>query len=262
MHLFVENCPDYLIGSAFFVLVWLVLYWLNPESRLAMRWAGTVMLPFGPLLESAYIIDYWHPEHWFYLQWGWLRLSLEDLIFTFTCIGICTCFFDVVQRRHSKRPILMVSWQSLTRLFSSGAICLGTIGLIWWLGWWHGHTALHSVNAHVLGCLIAFPIVVVQRGWRLAALVASAGGAAFMVIFYALYYTRLYPDIFERWWNLKILSQIRPLGIPIEEIYWMAATVLFIGPMVRFCLVHTPEGNWRIPHKYRQWRDERGAKKR
>src|SRR5262245_3027312 len=126
MQFVVENQPCYLIGSLFFIITWAVLYWRAPKSRKAILWASITLLPFGPLLESLYIIDYWHPQHLFYFQFfGWLRVSLEDLIFTFTCVGICAGFFDLVHRRHHKRVITDVTWQSYTRLLSAGVICIG-----------------------------------------------------------------------------------------------------------------------------------------
>ena len=45
-----------------------------------MLWASVTFLPIGPLLESLYIIDYWLPDHWWYLQIGYIRISREDLI--------------------------------------------------------------------------------------------------------------------------------------------------------------------------------------
>ncbi len=259
----VENCPDYLVGSLFFLMSWVVLYWRAPQSRKAILWASITLLPFGPVLESLYIIDYWCPQHLFYWQFfGWLRVSLEDLIFTFTCLGICAGMFDLVHRRHHKREITCVCWQSYARLFGAGVICLGIILGVWFWGRGHSIRWLHSVNAHAIGCLVVFPIVIVRKGWRVAGHVAAIGGAIYMVIFYALYYVRLYPTIFDRWWMLDHLSGIRFLTIPIEEIYWMAVTVLFIGPMVRFCLDHTPDNRWMVAQEFGEWRQQRAARKK
>lgn len=263
MKLVVEKCPDYLVGSLFFIATWLILYWRAPASRKAMLWASITLLPFGPVLESIYVMDYWDPEHLFYVEFfGWLRVSLEDLIFTFTCVGICAALFDIAHRRRHRREITQVSRQSYWRLVGAGGLCMGVILLVWFWGLDHRVRALHSVNAHVIGCLVAFPIVIARRGWRIAAHAAALVGAVYMVIFYAAYYTRFYPTIFTRWWMEGHLSGHHIFGIPIEEIYWMAVTVLFIGPMVRFCLDHTRKNDWKFGRECRAWKKLRGARKK
>ena len=249
-----EHVPDYFVGSIFFILAWAILYWSAPKSRSAVLWASLTLLPIGPLLESIYVIDYWHPQHWWYWQFGWLRLSIEDAIFTFTTSGLCAGFFDLVYRRHHDREIVGVTLWSYARLLFAGLICLVIIFAIWKFGLHRKVTWLHSVNAHALGCLLALPFVLVRRAWLVSTLLASLGGAVLMCIFYALYYLRIYPDIFRRWWNEDVLSHITLFTIPIEEIYWMAATFLFIGPVVRFCMDVTADQQWLALVQFREWR--------
>jgi Lycopene cyclase len=261
MKFVVENVPDYLVGSIFFILAWIAVYWSAPKSRPVILWASVMLLPVGPFLESIYVIDYWHPEHWWYLQWGWFRASLEDLIFAFTAVGICAGFFDIVHRRQHAHEVSEVTAMSRGRLILSGGICLAIIWGLWRLGHYTQTRWLHSVNAHALGCLFALPFVCTRKSWTISAFTAAAGGAVLMCIFYALYYLPLYPTIFERWWDLDVLTGIRFLKIPIEEIYWMATTVLFIGPTVRFCTAVTPEKKWLFAEQCRDWNRQRKRKR-
>lgn len=257
----VQNEPAYLIGSLFFIITWAILYWRAPLSRPAILWASLIFLPIGPALESLYIIDYWHPTHWWYLQAGYLRFSLEDLIFTFTCSGMCAGFFDIVHRRQAHREIARVTKQSLWRLIGAGGLCLAIIWITWRIGRATQTVWLHSVNAHVAGCLLALPAVLVRRTWAISTLSAAFGGAAFMLIFYVLYYVPQYPSIFDDWWMLDHLTGIRLFGVPIEEVYWMFVTVLFLGPVVRFCMATTTRGDWLFPHHYRLWKKARAVKR-
>lgn len=257
MEFVAQHKPDYFIGSLFFIAAWLVVYLALPKSRRAILWASVTLLPVGPLLESLYIIDYWRPEHWVYWQFGWLRVSFEDFIFTFTCAGICAGFFDVVHRKQDRNELEKVTLMSYLRLLLAGGLCVGLIWVIWNFGRHHQIRWLHSVNSHCLACVIVLPVVCVRRTWAVSALSSALGGAVFMIIFYKLYYLQLYPNIFERWWLLQNLSGIRIFGVLIEEIYWMAATVLYIGPVVRFCLDVTPEKKWKAAEQFRGWRKRR-----
>ncbi len=266
-HFVVQNKPAYFVGSLFFILTWAILYWRAPQSRSAVLWASITFLPIGPLLESIYIVDYWQPDHWWYLDigpmfgLGPLRISLEDFIFTFTCSGMCAGFFDIVHRRQNHREITGITLASYGRLLGAGGICLAVIWISWRIGLATHTVWLHSVNAHVIGCLLALPFVVIRRTWAISTLTAAFGGAAFMLIFYVLYYVPIYPDIFERWWLLQNLSGIRIFGVVAEEVYWMFVTVLFLGPVVRFCMATTENKEWLFPHHYSEWKAERAAKK-
>lgn len=257
----VQNDPTYLVGSLFFILTWSILYWRAPKSRPAVLWASITFLPIGPLLESLYIIDYWRPDHWWYLQWGPIRVSLEDLIFTFTCSGMCAGFFDIVHRRQNHREITGITLASYWRLLGAGGLCLAIIWGFWCFGRAEQLRWLHSVNAHTIGCLLALPFVLIRRSWAISTLSAAFGGAAFMLIFYVLYYVPIYPDIFARWWMLDHLSGIRLFGVPAEEVYWMFVTVQFLGPVVRFCMATTENKEWLFPHHYREWKAERAARR-
>lgn len=262
IHFVVQKDPAYLVGSLFFILTWGILYWRAPQSRSAILWASVTFLPIGPLLESLYIIDYWLPTHWWYLDVWRIRFSLEDLIFTFTCSGMCAGFFDIVHRRQHHREITGITLASYGRLLAAGLLCLAFIWGLWRYGRAHEVRWLHSVNAHCLGCLLALPFVLIRKTWAISTLSAAFGGAAFMLIFYVLYYVPIYPDIFARWWMLDHLSGIRLRGVPIEEVYWMFVTVLFLGPVVRFCMATTAQKEWLFPHHYREWQAERAARRR
>jgi hypothetical protein len=253
----VQNDPAYMVGSLFFIITWIVLYWGAKKSRKAILWASITFLPIGPFLESLYLIDYWHPSNWWYVQIGYIRISLEDLIFTFTCSGMCAGFFDMVHRGQKHKEISHITLASYGRLIGAGGFCLVMIWGIWCFGRAAGIVWLHSVNAHVLGCLMVLPFVLVRKTWTISTLSAALGGAVFMLIFYVLYYTRIYPDIFERWWDLSHLTGIRLFGVPIEEVYWMFVTVLFLGPVVRFCMDVTPEKRWVAGEQFRAWRRRR-----
>jgi hypothetical protein len=262
IHFVVQNKPAYLVGSLFFILTWAILYWRAPASRSAILWASVTVLPIGPLLESLYIIDYWCPDHWWFLNIGPIRFSLEDLIFTFTCSGMCAGFFDIVHRRQHHREITGITLASYGRLIAAGVLCLSIIWVIWRIGRAEHVRWLHSVNAHVLGCLLALPFVLIRKSWAISTLSAALGGAGVLLIVIVLYSVPIYPVIFVSWWMLDHLSGIRLWGVPAEEVYWMFATVLFLGPVVRFCMATTERKEWLFPHHYREWKAERAARRR
>ena len=160
-----------------------------------------------------------------------------------------------------QEPLGRITLASYGRLLGAGGICLAVIWVSWRIGLATHSVWLHSVNAHVIGCLLALPFVLIRRTWAISTLMSALGGAVFMLIFYVLYYVPQYPHIFSDWWMLDHLTGIRLIGVPIEEIYWMFVTILFLGPVVRFCMATTERGDWLFPHHYREWKVERAAKK-
>ena len=272
MQFTVQNRPDYLIGSLFFIAAWVLLWWRAPRSRPVILWSSLALLPVGFLLESVYIRDYWQPEHWWYVQWGWLRLSLEDLVFTFFCSGVCAGIFDVLHRRYSRAPdVPRVTWQSAVRLFGGGLIFLLLMLALWVpgsrAGWQVGLFKMHSVNAHALACTIIIPCFFFGRSWFRTAAASLVAGAVFMILFYAGFYLRLYPTVFERWWDLDALSGLRPFTVLIEEIYWMATTTMFLGALTRFSVHLDEKGRWLTRRhtrercqQFQDWRERRKQK--
>jgi len=220
----------YVIGSLFFLAVWLGMYIFVPKSRKAILWSSIAWGNAGPISEYWHLKDYWNPVYMLKLEVGIWTFGIEDYLFAFAYGGLAAGIFDILARGSGEKEFKRFYLLGFIKLLLVVICCLFAMG---------GMTAFlnfNSLHAIVLTLFAGGMFIIISRPrWTLAAIQTGIVSAIFMWIFYWGFYLRLFPHVVDKWWYQEALIGISFGGVPIEELLW-ASTAFFVGPVFRYCL--------------------------
>jgi hypothetical protein len=221
----------YLAAALFWMAVWAALYaWWRPQRR-SMLLVGAVLALSGPVSEYWYFPSYWNPHFAMEFSLGSWRFGIEDWLAAFALAGICAGIFERCAARLGFEPLPRFTPIVLLRITGWNALGLALMfAFASWLQWGPATSLLAAITI-----VSALMLARHKHVAALAALLAAAAGLAYW-LFYAGLFIQVFPGIFESIWNRDALWGIRWLGVP-EEFLWVAATMLFVGPMLRACSI-------------------------
>jgi len=200
----------WLLWSSGFLLAWILLFTISKQHRTEMWWASVFMTPFG-LTEPIFVPEYWNPPSLFELAQK-TGFDIESIIFSFAIGGIGAVLYNIIMRKSLvgiDRPERNARGHRRHRL--ALAVPFASFPLLYFLPW---NPVDAGIAAMALG---AFAAVSCRPDLRSNTLL---GG----VLFFALYTVFLLglkwsaPGYIEQVWNLRALSGIMILGLPIEEL--------------------------------------------
>ncbi len=205
--------PDqyvWFVWSSAFLIPWIVLYLMFPAHRKAMLWASILTMPFG-LTEPLFVPEYWSPPSLFNLAIN-TGFDMESLIFCFAIGGMGAVLYNVLTRRVPQPMSPTDKHQKHHRFHKPILISpLFVFLVLYFLPWNPIYPAVIAMLAGAVATIWCRPDLKTKT-W--------IGGLLFL-IFYSLFLFALKwtaPGYIDRVWNLKALSGITALGIPIEEL--------------------------------------------
>jgi hypothetical protein len=201
----------WLIWSLLFLVFWLILYLMKPEFRKEMLAVSLGTMLFG-LTEPLFIPDYWNPPTLFDLAQK-TGFDIESFIFTFAIGGIGS----VVYKIFYKKKIVPVSEEEKrhNRHKYHLYLMLSPIPVFIFLA------VLTSLNHIYCGIIAMFTGAIASLYCRPDLKIKIwVGGLLFLIIYFVFFLSLLLfdPDFVIHVWNLKALSGIFLLGIPMEEL--------------------------------------------
>ena len=170
----------YLAGDAFFLALWLVLYYFMTCSRKAMLWSSVTLMWVSPLFEWLNQ-DYWKPEFFLPIKIGSFVLGVESLILGFSVIGISAGIFDWRHRRgDGASEVTRVTASSYWRLVVAGLLAAIPIVALTFLA------GINSVHAHIYVCAVLAVGVIwrIKWQWKLPSLVTGLFMSGTMAAFW------------------------------------------------------------------------------
>lgn len=199
-------------------LFWLYVFLKKKGQRRELLLMGLVFAVLGPIQEWWYTKDYWHPNY--IGHWPWI----EDIIFGFTVGGLASVLYESLFSRKVKE---IKSYTGHPALFAS-IVLVSTFGI--------GLLApfVNSIYAAIITFVICWWIILLVRPDLLISSLYSAllltilMFVGYEVIFY------FYPGLVQSWWDLKNISGILVLKIPLEEYMWFWTMGLLAGPLYEF----------------------------
>jgi len=214
----------YLALSATLFAVWLVLYALRVDIRREMRWVSLGTMFLG-LTEPLFVPAYWNPP----TLWNLARrtgFDLESLLFSFAIGGIVFAAYDVIfrtapsesmghERGHPRHRYHWLAILSAPVLF----------GLLWAL------TDLNPIYAAAIALVAGFVATLACRPDLWLKMLVS-GGLFFLLYFvvFALF-DRAFPGYVAAVWNLKAVSGLLLVGVPLEELMFAFTFGLYWSSM-------------------------------
>lgn len=223
--------PDstYFIGTLFFLGLCGLCFWLLPESRRIILMSGAAWGHLGPIGEYWFNPRYWHPGYILTFRIDNWTFGIEDYLFVFAFAGMCAGLFDYLFYWMGKQQASRFNRHLFLRLLSTSSIFLLVLAFLMLV------VDLPPVQASILlSCIGAVVLLSKQPSWILPAISLGILAGFGMWVFYWGFFIRLFPNIFDLWWNPAILKGITLAGVPVEEIAWAASAGLFLGPAARF----------------------------
>lgn len=209
----------YLFLSVVLLGVWTVLLVRNRRGR---RWqviASLALAGAGPLGELLYIPDYWHPGTIWSYSIGRSYISLEDLIFAFSIMGIMAALPPLLLKREASSSSTLSVTDALVRIAAALACVLGFSLLLWSFG-------MISIYATALAMALVTVALLLQIRDRTLVRVAGVGALGMVLLMFTVYTIgfALVSDtesILRATWSLYSTPLgIRILRVPLAEIIW------------------------------------------
>lgn len=209
--IFVDLFNEWFIFSFLLLIIWFIIFILRKTTRKEMFIVSLFTMPFG-LTEPLFVPEYWNPPSLFNLA-SIIGFDIESLIFSFAIGGIGAVLYEsFIKTRHKKmgRREMHSSRHRyhLLALFSSIIIFL----LLWFL------TDLNPIYSASLSMLIGGIAAMFCRPDLKKKILM--GGILFLVLYFVffLFFSLIYPNAIEQFWNLSVLSGILILNVPLEEL--------------------------------------------
>jgi hypothetical protein len=196
----------YLLGNLFLLLpLWLLILYFRRDLRKKLISTSLFGLLITPFFVNWYIKDYWQPETIF-----GQKISIEDCLFGFLISGIfASLYLTIFNKHHSKKRSAFRPWIIIIFLLLTAAF--------------YYLSTLSSINSIYLTSVlfIIFSIVIIYFRYDLKRNILTSGFvAAILHLCGYLIFIQFFPEIFNKWWFLDNLSNLRILSIPIEEFIW------------------------------------------
>ncbi len=201
------------LWSLILVAIWVVIYVLlkNRESKKEMLWVSLWTALFG-FTEPLFVPTYWNPPSLFDLAHR-TGFDIESFIFSFAIGGIAVAIYECIHRTSHERietyeRHLIHHNYHLLSILSSPFIFF----VIFFT------TSLNPIYSAIIAMLVGGFFSWYCRPDLKKKMIASA--FIFLGIYFVYFLTliALYPGYVEQVWNLKAISGILILGIPLEEL--------------------------------------------
>ncbi len=201
----------WLIWSLFFLMFWIILYLSKPFFRKEMMSIslGTMLLGFT---EPLFVREYWNPPTLFDLA-DRTGFDIESLIFTFAIGGIGSVLYRVFYKKNVTK--MEIGEMENNRHKFHIYILTSPIPIFLVLALF---TQLNHIYCGVMAMFVGALLTLYCRPdlkWKI-----WIGGLLFLIYYFVFFLSLLvvFPNYVTLIWNLKALTGILFLGIPIEEL--------------------------------------------
>jgi len=201
----------WLIWSLFFLMFWIILYLSKPAFRKEMLSIsfGTMLLGFT---EPLFVLEYWNPPTLFDLAQR-TGFDIESLIFTFAIGGIGSVLYKVIYKKNVTKMEINEMKSSRHKLHIY--ILTSTIPIFLVLAVF---TNLNHIYCGIIAMFTSALLTLYCRPdlkWKI-----WIGGLLFLIYYFVFFISLIavFPDYVNTVWNLKVLTEILFLGIPLEEL--------------------------------------------
>lgn len=196
--------------SLLILLVWIIIYLVKKDSRREMLLVSLWTSPLG-LTEPFFVPSYWNPPSLFDLAQN-TGFDIESLIFCFAIGGIGSVLYNLILRQQYKIFTSDPKFQHRHK-YHKYVLYLPVVvffGLALITKWNHIYCGVIAMFVGALATLWCRPDLT-KKVW--------IGGILFTLLYF-IFFTSLtitYPDYVDLVWNLKNLTGIKIVNVPLEE---------------------------------------------
>lgn len=201
----------WLIWSLIILVVWAIIYYYKKNVRKEMLKMSFITMPFG-LTEPLFVPEYWYPPTLFNLAEK-TGFDIESLIFSFAIGGIGTVLYLLIYNRNY---VLMPENERHHHKHKLHIYILTVPVIVFFI------LAVFTSLNHIYCGIIAMFTGAIATYYCRPDLKSKiwVGGVLFTILYFIYFGSILipYPNYVKLYWNLKNLTDILILGIPLEEL--------------------------------------------
>ena len=214
----IDNTYAYLIGTIVFFVPWVIFFYLRKDLRREML-LTSIAIAFGSVFTAYYwwTKDWWHPE-----TITGTSVGIEDFLLGFSNGGIGAVAYEVFFKKREYKI------KDNSSQVEGLAITLLTFSLLSFLFWgFELSSFIASSIAQLAGILLMFYYRrdLLWNGLFSGVLMVLISIPAYLIPEW------LSPGTRENSWHYELLSNIRVLGIPIEDLIFYFIFGMWIGPL-------------------------------
>ncbi|MGE5326205.1 MAG: lycopene cyclase domain-containing protein [Deltaproteobacteria bacterium] len=201
----------YLMMSAALLLVWLVLYGVRTDLRRSTLGVSLATALLG-LTEPLFVPKYWNPFTLFKLARS-TGFDLESLVFSFAIGGIVFSAYEVLFRTAPSQSMADERHQARHRHHLLALAAAPLVFVILALA-----TRLNPIYSSAIALVAGFFATLYCRPDLWLKMIVSGG--LFLAVYFIVFllFNLAFPGYVVAVWNLKVLSGVRLLGVPLEEL--------------------------------------------
>ena len=193
------------------LLVWFVLYGVRTDLRRSMLGVSLATALLG-LTEPLFVPKYWNPFTLFDLARR-TGFDLESLPFSFAIGGIVFAVYEVLFRMAPSQSMANERYEARHRYHVLAVVSAPLVFVILAIV-----TTLNPIYSSAIALVAGFFATLYCRPDLWLKMIVS-GGLFFAVYFFVfLLFNLAFPGYVVAVWNLKALSGVRLLGVPLEEL--------------------------------------------
>jgi hypothetical protein len=197
----------YFIGSLYFLIIWLVLFFFNKNDRKEQWIMSLFGVVLGPIAQEMHLVDWWNPQ-FFHDS----LIHIEDIIFGFSVVGISGIIYDVIfVKKLRKLKKLRVKTSYFLTSFIIAVFSL--FGLFFIFG-------IASFITNIIAALIMFVFITIKRHDLVSSMLITGVILTLISIPAYLIGLAIDPNWITSQWYLDNLSGVMFIGIPVEEFAW------------------------------------------
>ena len=203
----------WLTWSIIILIVWAIIYIRNKKLRIQMLRVSLWTMLFG-LTEPLFVPEYCNPPTLLDLAEK-TGFDIESLIFTFSVGGIGSVLYGLINRTGIEplHPFERSNKRHKVHFYILLTPVVVFVLLAFFTNLNHIYCGIIAMFLGSLSTLFCRPDLN-KKIW--------IGGVLFLILYFIFFeiLNLMYPGYVEIVWNLKALSDIMILGIPVEELLW------------------------------------------
>ncbi len=201
----------YLFGCIIFGVIWLFIYLERKDLRKEQIFMSLFVAVFG-LTEPLFFNEYWKPQ--FLFTFPGINIGIESILLCFFYGGIASTLYEFTFNNVLKKK---VNENQKTRMLEVAFAIMTAIAMLLLL--WSA-LKINIIYASALAVGTGGMVFVFFRRDLFDSAVIGGLIMAAIALIVLSFLGMMFKGIFDSWWRLDLLSGIRILSVPIEEIIW------------------------------------------
>ncbi len=201
----------YLSLSAVLFLVWVALYVLRHDLRRSM-WRVSACTALLGITEPVFVPSYWNPFTLFDLAHR-TGFDLESLLFSFSIGGIVFAAYEFL---FHVGPVEIIPAERDSGRHRQHTLAVLSAPLLF--GILSVTTGLNPIYSSALALIAGFFATLYCRRDLWLKMIVSGGLFLALYFFVFALFNIAFPGYVEAVWNLKAISGVRVIGVPLEEL--------------------------------------------